>query len=247
MVSSLGIIPADAGSTHPIRNHRRHVQDHPRGCGEHPLDDSWRIGESGSSPRMRGARFFAHSSLAMMRIIPADAGSTPRWAARSRPCTDHPRGCGEHHDTDVLVPKILGSSPRMRGARSLLNTSVIRAGIIPADAGSTKFRIRIWLLPRDHPRGCGEHKARDRPDTLSPGSSPRMRGARRKQYESGRRGRIIPADAGSTQQQQQEKGQGVDHPRGCGEHLLLLALVAVLVGSSPRMRGAPRTTATTAG
>ena len=33
--SGIGIIPADAGSTVPIRSTATGIRDHPRGCGEH--------------------------------------------------------------------------------------------------------------------------------------------------------------------------------------------------------------------
>ena len=53
-------------------------------------------------------------------------------------------------------------------------------------------------VPRDHPRGCGEHAWKRSGLTQKQGSSPRMRGA----LTEGRflicERRIIPADAGST-------------------------------------------------
>ena len=49
---------------------------------------------------------------------------------------------------------------------------------------------------------------------------------------------IIPADAGSTQQQVGAGHHEQDHPRGCGEHLRHARTIAVVNGSSPRMRGA---------
>ena len=73
----------------------------------------------------------------MVRIIPADAGSTYQahlfWL---RP-RDHPRGCGEHMmPTDRLVT-VRGSSPRMRGAQRHRVRRCHQRRIIPADAGST--------------------------------------------------------------------------------------------------------------
>ena len=50
--------------------------------------------------------------------------------------------------------------------------------------------------------------------------------------------RIIPADAGSTNNQRTTVLQGQDHPRGCGEHGLYQGEKATGGGSSPRMRGA---------
>ena len=49
------IIPADAGSTLPIRPLTVARWDHPRGCGEHLKTIGQGIIQVGSSPRMRGA------------------------------------------------------------------------------------------------------------------------------------------------------------------------------------------------
>ena len=51
-------------------------------------------------------------------------------------------------------------------------------------------------------------------------------------------GRIIPADAGSTDRIDIRLSEDADHPRGCGEHSGRASRVTVIRGSSPRMRGA---------
>ena len=51
---------------------------------------------------------------------------------------DHPRGCGEHAVAPIIGNIIRGSSPRMRGALSVINPYPPARGIIPADAGSTR-------------------------------------------------------------------------------------------------------------
>ena len=193
-----GIIPADAGSTGKAATKTTGTGDHPRGCGEHALKDTVSFACSGSSPRMRGARDAARLTEQAARIIPADAGSTPRWAARSRPCTDHPRGCGEHSFKAPICRFSSGSSPRMRGAHRAHSRNNRCPGIIPADAGSTPDRTRPGGGRQDHPRGCGEHY--DLPEHFAghAGSSPRMRGARKSRPPTRTPTRIIPADAGST-------------------------------------------------
>ena len=50
--------------------------------------------------------------------------------------------------------------------------------------------------------------------------------------------RIIPADAGSTEQRSATPCSPQDHPRGCGEHIWNTVWTAIKDGSSPRMRGA---------
>ena len=174
----LRIIPADAGSTISRFTWTGLPEDHPRGCGEHR-----------SLNRRLGL---------VMWIIPADAGSTPSKRYRLSPRWDHPRGCGEHAGLQGPGCQGRGSSPRMRGARSLCDSVSRDTRIIPADAGST---IVIPCMPKfsqDHPRGCGEHHTTTTLLQPSSGSSPRMRGALGVQSHGRRVSGIIPADAGST-------------------------------------------------
>ena len=147
---------------------------------------------------MRGALIVMETAKTSMRIIPADAVSTAYATSSSMAGKDHPRGCGEHDETVAIGFELLGSSPRMRGARDLVHMLAVRVGIIPADAGSTRrsdFQAeRSW----DHPRGCGEHALFGMVVPKCGGSSPRMRGARSVIRLKTIRLRIIPADAGST-------------------------------------------------
>ena len=96
LIPPLGITPADAGKTsHEIVRHRL-ARDHPRGCGENP-EMSFLISPfSGSPPRMRGKRKYAHAVTLEEGITPADAGKTvvKKYFAVNR--QDHPRGCGEN-------------------------------------------------------------------------------------------------------------------------------------------------------
>ena len=133
------IIPADAGSTRLGNPGSAMVKDHPRGCGEHPRPILGRPSNSGSSPRMRGARVAGEIRNTLVGIIPADAGSTMPGLGYTDGRTDHPRGCGEHCAALVMSVFARGSSPRMRGAPRWLNSSGQRKRIIPADAGSTVY------------------------------------------------------------------------------------------------------------
>ena len=99
-----GIIPADAGSTTCFEFKLFVGQDHPRGCGEHFIVMVTFRPQKGSSPRMRGALATVIVTMAMARIIPADAGSTDGNQRRPRGSGDHPRGCGEHFHDIVTFP-----------------------------------------------------------------------------------------------------------------------------------------------
>ena len=152
--------------------------------------------------------------------------------------SDHPRGCGEHVTPPPTPVSSIGSSPRMRGARSRQCSHSPCARILPADAGSTCCSRWASVLVWDHPRGCGEHNVFNYSVGGSGGSSPRLRGAQIFLHAKISTKRIIPADAGSTCVTTRLKQQRPDHPRGCGEHVGVFPPGLVSTGSSPRMRGA---------
>ena len=233
------IIPADAGSTSTSRVPKASTKDHPRGCGEHPVENALISVGIGSSPRMRGAPGRPGPARRGMGIIPADAGSTPPPALAPNGTGDHPRGCGEHSEASSTTAALPGSSPRMRGALVKVFAGMPAPRIIPADAGSTVLLPAALGLALDHPRGCGEHVhfAQCRHAVL--GSSPRMRGALFPYRRRPKPLRIIPADAGSTIRHTAPTTRRRDHPRGCGEHSSVRSPRSLRGGSSPRMRGAP--------
>ena len=49
--------------------------------------------------------------------------------------------------------------------------------------------------------------------------------------------RFIPAGAGNTKGEAVNLPLGTVHPRGCGEHGMIMGPTALLAGSSPRVRG----------
>ena len=240
ILSIVGIIPADAGSTVLQTSERLEDQDHPRGCGEHSASPKPGIMTLGSSPRMLGAQNYESQRIDRTGIIPADAGSTA-ISQSGIPCPkDHPRGCGEHM-TDAMPGQMnQGSSPRMRGALPSRHSSSFSVRIIPADAGSTARSCGPATVWGDHPRGCGEHLITPHEIRCRLGSSPRMRGAPDRGRGHVDDGRIIPADAGCTRGCGLSPRGAPDHPRGCGEHRVVCISSPSITGSSPRMRGALR-------
>ena len=113
------------------------------------------------------------------------------------------------------------------------------AGIIPACAGSTLSNLKYWRTDGDHPRMCGEHFSCVSIFTMSPGSSPHVRGAQANPSRPAKRPGIIPACAGSTTAPHMRERMCWDHPRMCGEHCSLRCLLFARAGSSPHVRGAP--------
>ena len=76
LCSRSGIILADAGSTDGAECSAASQEDHPRGCGEHPVFSLLVKGYWGSSSRMRGAPTLMGKEPSLLGIILADAGST---------------------------------------------------------------------------------------------------------------------------------------------------------------------------
>ena len=152
-----GIIPACAGSTDGFRRIVRAGGDHPRMCGEHLRQSYPTAFSAGSSPHVRGALDADGRVVAFIGIIPACAGSTSVQFVEPFPLWDHPRMCGEHSDVAIIKGTLMGSSPHVRGAPTVVDCHEGGERIIPACAGSTKGNKAI--------------------DTLDEGSSPHVRGA----------------------------------------------------------------------
>ena len=134
----VGIIPAYAGNTWPLRMEARLSRDHPRICGEHSFVNRVHLLTGGSSPHMRGTHDRERSRVARGRIIPAYAGNTDEPLLRRRQGGDHPRICGEHIEYKVEGATSQGSSPHMRGTPGFSDTPNPQTGIIPAYAGNTR-------------------------------------------------------------------------------------------------------------
>ena len=70
------IIPAYAGLTLSFLQALFQRKDHPRACGAHETVFTSSARSAGSSPRMRGSRWFFRYVAGMLGIIPAHAGLT---------------------------------------------------------------------------------------------------------------------------------------------------------------------------
>ena len=210
-------IPARAGNTIAGTSEVTVVGVHPRACGEHTLRIIAIRAGAGSSPRVRGTRHHSDGRRACRRFIPARAGNTQVARLQHRLSAVHPRAWrGTHHH-----------HPR-RGQQ---------CRFIPARAGNTK-RTRLSAIPSPvHPRACGEHLEQARDTVFDNGSSPRVRGTRRRHGCRGGHRRFIPARAGNTSRHSRSGERSSVHPRACGEHTGTHEFGHVVGGSSPRVRG----------
>ena len=195
------VSPAYAGKSPAAAYACPGTQDHPRVCGEKGWDYDAFLYQLGSPPRMRGK--------AWLWLCPTcPHGITPAYAGKSRPCSglqaaakDHPRVCGEKTALFLRFRSWEGSPPRMRGK------------------GSTCCRWRSGR--RDHPRVCGEKQAKKSGSKKWAGSPPRMRGKVKDCDKFRENTRITPAYAGKSMQRDCPLVRMEDHPRVCGEKVIL--------------------------
>ena len=161
------------------------------------MSTSRHIGK-GSSPRMRGSPDEDVDTTPPPGIIPAHAGLTLIFSMCVISGRDHPRACGAHEEPCSTIGYILGSSPRMRGSLASYLRLSVSSGIIPAHAGLTLHQRRSEAAGRDHPRACGAHTSPASWAASTTGSSPRMRGSRKRDNPYENWLGIIPAHAGLT-------------------------------------------------
>ncbi len=188
---------------------------------------------------MRGKPSRSPVVLSCRRIIPAHAGQTSGSTWNQSALPDHPRACGANTIIVAIVGCGGGSSPRMRGKQHHRLREATQRRIIPAHAGQTLYPAENRAQRADHPRACGANAPPTSGSRASVGSSPRMRGKQFQGVAGEFAGRIIPAHAGQTCAARSTTPNSADHPRACGANQYERFIVAVTVGSSPRMRGKP--------
>ena len=149
------IIPARAGQTSARDMSRNAYADHPRACGANATTAINVSGAAGSSPRVRGKLDAEFPHEVRGRIIPARAGQTSGSLRSliSRP--DHPRACGANSFPQLVLQRVAGSSPRVRGKLRRGCGEDGRRRIIPARAGQTVRYLTQMRSSPDHPRACG--------------------------------------------------------------------------------------------
>ena len=219
--TTLGLIPACAGKTTRVVPTVPSVRAHPRVCGENDLLLSDHSRGDGSSPRVRGKRDNPRSRSSLRRLIPACAGKTGHRYRIGRYDTAHPRVCGENRHRLISAIPRRGSSPRVRGKRTGRPRARRLIRLIPACAGKTGGHVGCGDIAGAHPRVCGENS---QPTTRR--KSPRW---------------LIPACAGKTPNRKGPGRENRAHPRVCGENFHALPKRSLMAGSSPRVRGKPRT------
>ena len=170
-----GITPAYAGKSTKQAKQQDKARDHPRVCGEKPLQSSVNCTMEGLPPRMRGKVISSLQCDFLSGITPAYAGKSAGSGHGGLCFWDHPRVCGEKMVSMIPHRRSRGSPPRVRGKVQPLGERGSQAGITPACAGKRRSIGRLSQPTRDHPRVCGEKSMYDYGNNTAQGSPPRMR------------------------------------------------------------------------
>ena len=155
LAGGVGLIPAGAGQTNSGLRGLSVMRAHPRGCGADTLPSTDFTSRHGSSPRVRGRRRADAKITRVLRLIPAGAGQTRQHQRRCHRRPAHPRGCGADDGYGVLLDRVSGSSPRVRGRHHDRARPPGSRGLIPAGAGQTPSATLSSSSAQAHPRGCG--------------------------------------------------------------------------------------------
>ena len=188
---------------------------------------------------MRGKLILVVLALPLLRITPAGAGKTYVIGGQYESVWDHPRRCGENIDPLNGNVRYLGSPPQVRGKLSIVFLSSFTSGITPAGAGKTIQIARNQLGIKDHPRRCGENAVTWLYVEPDGGSPPQVRGKPSPVVLSSKSYRITPAGAGKTTIHTLHSAPTKDHPRRCGENIVIIISHTNNIGSPPQVRGKP--------
>ena len=136
----------------------------------------------------------------------------------------------------------IGSPPQVRGKRKQFLQNQHNTGITPAGAGKTRTSPNPYGSTEDHPRRCGENSFNGASLQSASGSPPQVRGKRCKHMSRAVYYGITPAGAGKTNRVNVQLLAGWDHPRRCGENLVIGMHSGSSMGSPPQVRGKPSNT-----
>ena len=191
----------------------------------------------GSSPLARGPLTGYRESWAGKGLIPARAGTTSRAPHGHAASWAHPRSRGDHPTSRSNSTSRPGSSPLARGPHAHFCQPIIKTGLIPARAGTTRVLSPRRLRVRAHPRSRGDHTSLCSASLSVLGSSPLARGPLHKLHAGDSLAGLIPARAGTTHWLVLRSRGRRAHPRSRGDHRRCSTPPAIWLGSSPLARG----------
>mgnify|MGYP006278012469 CR=1 FL=1 len=210
---------------------------YPRVCGVTAATLAAFSDSRGLSPRVRGHRSGAKSTVSAGRSIPACAGSPGIGHPTPTESTVYPRVCGVTFWITSRRDVSEGLSPRVRGHPCWLASRSSSRGSIPACAGSPTQKQTpkqtIWV----YPRVCGVTAWVYFTAYDMRGLSPRVRGHPAGQHPARLCLWSIPACAGSPMPKSAAIAKARVYPRVCGVTGDRFGSGLLQHGLSPRVRG----------
>jgi len=169
-------IPACTGNSRRAPGKTSGTPVHPRVYGELEQQSEFHRLCAGSSPRVRGTPPRCGEEVPVPRLIPACTGNSLPRHANAFPSPVHPRVYGELGGISLRGRPGAGSSPRVRGTRTIGAARKRTRRFIPACTGNSRRSWRTGRIPLVHPRVYGELSRVSETSAAGNGSSPRVRG-----------------------------------------------------------------------
>ena len=191
----------------------------------------------GLSPRTRGNRPPLRPAESRPGPIPANAGEPTCSQCRSPASGAYPRERGGTSPAVSSTSRPAGLSPRTRGNPARRNSSALRSGPIPANAGEPRASLKSRRAQRAYPRERGGTPASVSQTSTGTGLSPRTRGNRARRLPRALSAGPIPANAGEPCGPEGRWARAWAYPRERGGTDRASNRDLIDSGLSPRTRG----------
>ena len=214
-----GLTPACAGTSDCAGQRRNHRWAHPRVRGDVMVGMFGTATILGSPPRARGRRAGCRSSVGLVGLTPACAGTSHHAGPGGAAIGAHPRVRGDVAAATVCQRGHEGSPPRARGRHAGRHMTPNGLGLTPACAGTSSAWVAVVPPSRAHPRVRGDVQLVER-----------LRGDRLG---------LTPACAGTSTTRTARQTWPGAHPRVRGDVMPAMTAADLPGGSPPRARGRP--------
>ena len=195
------------------------TKDHPHAYGDKLLGICICLKIAGSSPRVWGQGLVYRSRFWQIRIIPTRMGTSSNNNNKWYCGKDHPHAYGDKLYLPIVWRHSTGSSPRVWGQESAMQTENLPVRIIPTRMGTSIGAKDEFISAEDHPHAYGDKFFGDYTMATYVGSSPRVWG----QVDTFNSiiiiKRIIPTRMGTSRLQRIFTVFRRDHPHAYGDKL----------------------------
>ena len=195
---------------------------------------------AGTSPPIRGIQLEERGQITLSRNIPAHTGNSFAVGHDDPLTTEHPRPYGEFTVGESTRQFVPGTSPPIRGIRIFAGVRRNHERNIPAHTGNSPCCPATSVGGPEHPRPYGEFSRGEAGNLTIGGTSPPIRGIRRRWGRGHALHRNIPAHTGNSAWCAVEFAQYAEHPRPYGEFITYRTAAELHGGTSPPIRGIRR-------